>query len=61
MDEGGGVNADRGKEVQRGRGGEEHKGGHAALSYENVFIWPMTDGRCDQPGSRSHRLTVAEA
>lgn len=29
--------------------------------YENVFIQPMTDGRCCQPGSGSHCLTVTEA
>lgn len=28
---------------------------------EKVFFWPMTDGRCCQPGSGSHCLTVTEA
>lgn len=45
-------------EVEEGRSTE---GGGTLPHYENVFIWPMTDGRCCQPGSGSHCLTVTEA
>lgn len=46
---------------RRGSGDGEKEVWRGRLDYENVFIWPMTDGRCCQPGSGSHRLTVTEA
>lgn len=47
------------KEVRQSR--EVEYRGAMLPPYENVFIWPMTDGRCCQPGSGSHCLTVTEA
>lgn len=54
-----GVQTERRKcrEVEEGRSTE----GARLHPYENVFIWPMTDRRCCQPGLGSHCLTVTEA
>lgn len=50
-----------GDAVERREYGEVEYRGAMLPPYENVFIWPMTDGRCCQPGSGSHCLTVTEA